>query len=653
MFIRKRISFSHELNDQQLAVVTSGEGPVLVIAGAGSGKTRTLTYRVAYLIEQGVDPFSLLLVTFTNKAAQEMLNRVGVLVPHDRKKLWGGTFHHIANRILRVHAQRVGFQPNFTILDQQDAIDLLNSCFMDLGYKKKSRLLPQGAVLSRLFSLSHNMRIGLQGLIEQRYPYFSQYGDEINALYQHYIKKKRQLNLLDFDDLLIYWMRLMEEDVALKEFYARRFRHILVDEYQDTNKLQADIIDTLAYFHHNLMVVGDDSQSIYSFRGANFSNIIDFPRRYPGTRIFKLEYNYRSTPEILHLANQSIICNETQFQKELRPVRASHVHPVFVPLESVFQQAAFVSHMIQQFLSSGTKPGNIAVLYRAHYHSMELQMQLTRLGISFEIRSGIRFFEQAHIKDIAAYLKILLNPFDAVAWKRILQFLPAIGKIRSQRVWERLEHSPNPLHACRDAAINSIIPAAARPFWENLCGVFQALHQAGQEASPGLLIKTIMDGGYQDYMLTRYHDPASRAEDIERFMEFGSRYSNLADFLAELALLTNVAAEDVTAEEDWETVKLTTVHQAKGLEWPIVFIISLAEGSFPNPRTLSRREDEEEERRLFYVAVTRAKDYLYLCSPLTLGEHGPPVKPSRFIRELPQQCFATLTTDEDAVYYYR
>lgn len=652
MFIRKRISFAHELNDQQLAVVTSGEGPVLVIAGAGSGKTRTLTYRVAYLIEQGVDPFSLLLVTFTNKAAQDMLNRVATLVPHDIKKLWGGTFHHIANRILRVHAPRLGFQSNFTILDQQDAIDLLNSCFMDLGYKKKSKLLPQGAVLSRMFSLAHNMRLSLPELIEQRQPYFIQCLKEINAIYQHYTKKKQQLNLLDFDDLLIYWLRLMEEDAALKEFYARRFCYILVDEYQDTNKLQADIIDALAYLHKNLMVVGDDSQSIYSFRGADFSNIIDFPRRYPDTRIYKLEYNYRSTPEILHLANQSIIYNEKQFRKELRPMRSHSVHPLFVPVESVFQQAAFVSHTIQEFLSAGMRPGNIAVLYRAHYHSMELQMQLTRLGIAFEIRSGIRFFEQAHIKDIAAYLKILLNPFDEVAWKRILQFLPAIGKVRSQRVWERLANSSNPLIECREVAIETYIPPVAKPFWANLCGVLQALAHTGREVSPGLLIKTIMDGGYQEYMRTRYHDPASRAEDIERFMEFGSHYNGLADFLAELALLTSVEAEDVAADKGRETVKLTTIHQAKGLEWPVVFVISLAEGSFPNPRTIYRQEDEEEERRLFYVAVTRAKDQLYLCSPLTLGEHGPPVKPSRFIRELPQHCFAKLPAP-GVVYDYR
>jgi DNA helicase-2/ATP-dependent DNA helicase PcrA len=653
MHIRNKISFEKELNEQQLTVVTSGEGPVLVIAGAGSGKTRTLTYRVAYLIEQGVDPFSILLVTFTNKAAHEMLKRVESLAPQDIKKLWGGTFHHIANRILRVHAARLGFQSNFTILDQQDSVDLLNSCLTDLGYKKKSGLIPQGEVLSRIFSLSNNTRMGIDALIEQRYPYFIQHLPEMRVIYTHYTEKKQKQNLLDFDDLLIFWLRLMEQDQALREFYAQRFRYILVDEYQDTNKLQADIIDAIAYFHKNLMVVGDDSQSIYSFRGANFSNIIDFPRRYPGARIYKLEYNYRSTPEILHLANQSIICNENQFRKVLRPLRSNNVHPVFVSLDNVIRQASFVSNKIQEFISAGMRPGDIAVLYRAHYHSMELQMQLTRLGISFEIRSGIRFFEQAHIKDVAAYLKILLNPFDEVAWKRILQLLPAIGKVRSQKIWGRLATAANPLDECRGTHVEGLVPAAGRPYWENLCSVLEPLSRMGPEASPGLLIGTVLDGGYREYMRIKYHDPASRAEDIERLMEFGSQYPRLPDFLAELALLTSVSPEDAAAEEDQETVKLSTIHQAKGLEWPIVFVISLAEGSFPNPRNIDRQEDEEEERRLFYVAVTRAKDHLYLCSPMTAGVHHAAVKPSRFIRELPDQCFTRLSMQEEAVYYYR
>ena len=641
MRIRRNISFDQELNPQQLAVVQSGDGPVLVIAGAGSGKTRTLTYRVAYLIEQGIDPYRILLVTFTNKAAREMLSRVAALVPSDIGKLWGGTFHHIANRILRVHAARVGLQPNFTILDQQDATDLLNSCFTDLGYQKKNSLLPQGDVLVRIFSLARNTRARLEQLLERRYPYFLEHLEDLRRITGHYTEKKKKLNLVDFDDLLTHWLQLMEEDQALRDFYAARFQYILVDEYQDTNRLQADIIDAVAGAQQNLMVVGDDSQSIYAFRGANFANIMDFPRRYPAAKIYKLEYNYRSSPEILQLANQSITRNEKQFHKELKAQRLSGVQPDCLLFDSVIQQACGVADKIREFMARGIHPGEIAVLYRAHYHSMELQMQLTRIGIPFEIRSGIRFFEQAHIKDIASYLRLLVNPFDEVAWKRILKLLPKIGTVRAQKIWDALAAAEEPLAACLNGAVEAVVPAAARPYWDKLRGVMGPLVRLGPETSPGILIKTVFEGGYEEYLRTKYHDPAGRAEDVERFMDFAYHYERLQDFLAELALLTSVSEETAPADEDRETVKLSTIHQAKGLEWPVVFIISLAEGNFPNPKNIDSQDDEEEERRLFYVAVTRAKDYLFLCSPLHSDHHGAVtmMKPSRFVREIPEQCF--------------
>ena len=653
MRIRRTISFDQELNPQQLAVVQSGDGPVLVIAGAGSGKTRTLTYRVAYLIEQGIDPYRILLVTFTNKAAREMLSRVAALVPSDIGKLWGGTFHHIANRILRVHAARVGLQPNFTILDQQDATDLLNSCFTDLGYQKKGSLLPQGDVLARIFSLARNTRARLEQLLERRYPYFLEHLEDLRRITNHYTEKKKKLNMVDFDDLLTHWLQLMEEDQSLRDFYAARFQYILVDEYQDTNRLQADIIDAVAGAQQNLMVVGDDSQSIYAFRGANFANIMDFPRRYPAAKIYKLEYNYRSSPEILQLANQSITRNEKQFHKELKAQRLSGAQPDCLLFDSVIQQACGVADKIREFMARGIHPGEIAVLYRAHYHSMELQMQLTRIGIPFEIRSGIRFFEQAHIKDIASYLRLLVNPFDEVAWKRILKLLPKIGVVRAQKIWDALAAAEDPLAACLGGAVEAVVPAAARPYWDKLRGVMGPLVRLGPETSPGILIKTVFEGGYEEYLRTKYHDPAGRAEDVERFMDFAYHYERLQDFLAELALLTSVSEETAPADEDRETIKLSTIHQAKGLEWPVVFIISLAEGNFPNPKNIDSQDDEEEERRLFYVAVTRAKDYLFLCSPLHSDHHGAVtmMKPSRFVREIPEQCFNRHYFPGDSSYF--
>jgi DNA helicase-2/ATP-dependent DNA helicase PcrA len=655
MEIKRPIPFEQELNPQQLQVVKSGSGPILVIAGAGSGKTRALTYRVAYLIESGNDPHRILLLTFTNKAAREMINRVEALVPCDAKKIWGGTFHHIANRILRVHGQRLGFDPNYTILDQSDAYGLLDSCLRDLGHKRKDSVIPQGAVLFRIISLSRNTRTGLGEILERRYSFFLDYIDEIKAIEHHYKEKKKKLNLLDFDDLLCMWLSLMEEDPGLRDYYSQRFEYILVDEYQDTNKLQADIIDILASHHRNVMVVGDDSQSIYAFRGANFLNIMDFPKRYPDARMYKLEYNYRSSPEILNLANEVIACNENQYRKVLQPVKGDGMQPYLIAPANVHQQAQFVADKIHEFLYNGVVPGEIAVLYRAHFHSMELQMELSRRTIPFEVRSGIRFFEQAHIKDIISYLKVIINPYDEVAWKRILQLLPGIGEKTSQKIFNHLSTSGAPLTVCNEQNIVSLVPKGARPYWNNLDEIISSLTQIGTDSSPAALIKASFEGGYRDYMRSKYTDSTGRSEDIEQFIEFSWQYESLGDFLTELALMTSNAPEEIQDEHSREKIKLSTIHQAKGLEWSVVFILWLSEGRFPNPNNLETLEDEEEERRLFYVSVTRAKDQLYLCAPVCLRDgngYTTVLKPSRFLREIPEDCYIKLDAIDEYGSYY-
>jgi len=655
MEIKRPIPFEQELNPQQLQVVKSGPGPILVIAGAGSGKTRALTYRVAYLIESGNDPHRILLLTFTNKAAREMTNRVEALVPCDVKKIWGGTFHHIANRILRVHGQRLGFDPNYTILDQSDAYGLLDSCLRDLGHKRKDSVIPQGAVLFRIISLSRNTRTGLGEILERRYSFFLDYIDEIKAIEHHYKEKKKKLNLLDFDDLLCMWLFLMEEDPGLRDYYSQRFEYILVDEYQDTNKLQADIIDILASHHRNVMVVGDDSQSIYAFRGANFLNIMDFPKRYPDARMYKLEYNYRSSPEILNIANEVIACNENQYRKVLQPVKGDGMQPYLVAPANVHQQAQFVADKIQEFLYNGVVPGEIAVLYRAHFHSMELQMELSRRTIPFEVRSGIRFFEQAHIKDIISYLKVIINPYDEVAWKRILQLLPGIGEKTSQKIFNHLSTSGAPLTVCNEQNIVSLVPKGARPYWNNLDEIISSLTQIGTDSSPAALIKASFEGGYRDYMRSKYTDSTGRSEDIEQFIEFSWQYESLGDFLTELALMTSNAPEEIQDEHSREKIKLSTIHQAKGLEWSVVFILWLSEGRFPNPNNLETLEDEEEERRLFYVSVTRAKDQLYLCAPVCLRDgngYTTVLKPSRFLREIPEDCYERIDVMNGYESYY-
>ncbi len=650
MELPRSIDYANELNPQQLAVVTAGPGPLLVIAGAGSGKTRTLTYRVAHLIESGIDPHRILLLTFTNKASREMLHRVEELTPYDARRIWGGTFHHIANRILRVHGERVGLASNFTILDQSDAYSILDATMLELGHKKKEGVLPQGSVLHGILSLARNMRIEIEQVLQERYPFFLEHVEEIEKIQGCYTVRKRRQNLADFDDLLCLWLQLMEEDENLRNFYADRFEHMLVDEYQDTNKLQADIIDTLAARHRNLMVVGDDSQSIYSFRGANFENIMAFPERYPDARIIKLEYNYRSTPEILCLANESILLNTRQFRKVLQPLRHTGLEPQAVRPGDVYEQAQFVATTINDLIYNGTPPGEIAVLYRAHYHSMELQMELTRRRLPFEVRSGLRFFEQAHIKDIVSYLKVLVNPQDEAAWKRILQLMPGIGIKTSQKIFSRIQAASDPLEACIDEQMQALVPKGARPYWGGMRDTLSGLAQTGIEVTPAALIKTTLESGYRDLMRSKYMDADSRIDDVEQFLSFAYQYDSLADFLSELALMTSTETEEVQAGgAGQETVKLTTIHQAKGLEWSAVFLICLVEGRFPNPNNFTSLEDEEEERRLFYVAVTRGKDRLYLCSPKRQKEstgYMSVLKPSRFLRELPDFCYRQTETEE-------
>src|SRR5207253_1033567 len=440
-----RVQYSEELNSEQLEVVMAGDGPMLVIAGAGSGKTRTLTYRVSRLIEDGVDPSQILLLTFTNKAAREMLSRVEQLVTIDTRRIWGGTFHSVGNRLLRQYAEPIGYRPNFSILDDEDAKEMMDSAISSLGIKTLERRFPKGDVLLDIYSFLINTRTPLELHLEQNYPHFALYKEEMVNVFRRYKERKREANAMDFDDLLVNWKLLLEEHPEAGEPLKRRFRTILVDEYQDTNKLQADIIDAMASVRHNVMVVGDDAQSIYSFRGASFENILTFPLRFPEAKTYKLETNYRSTPQILALANASMSHNRFQFRKELHAVRGGGPEPAGVGVDDVFEQAAFVAQRILELRDEGEKLSDIAVLYRSHYQSLELQMELSRRLIPYEIRSGVRFFEQAHIKDVLAYLKLVTNTRDELSWKRMLKLYPKIGERTAAEVWSRIGSAPNPV----------------------------------------------------------------------------------------------------------------------------------------------------------------------------------------------------------------
>ncbi len=628
------LDYASLLNEDQLAAVSAPPGPILVIAGAGSGKTRTLTYRVAWLVEHGVSPENILLLTFTNKAAKEMLRRVEDLLPHDMSRLWGGTFHHVGHRLIRRHADRLELDRNFSILDREDAKDLVAACLSDSSVDPKDKRFPKAEVLQDIFSLEANTELSPEKLLETHYPYFSEFMGPIFEIRRLYNARKRQVNAVDYDDLLVLTLRLLKDHADLCAHYQERFKHILVDEYQDTNKIQADLVDLLGAQHHQVMVVGDDAQSIYSWRGANFENIMSFPNRHPNTQVIRIETNYRSNPEILQLANVTIAQNTRQFPKELRAVKPSGVKPALVSLDDSRQQAMFVAQRVLELRDEGTDLGEMAVLYRSHFHSMELQMEFTRRNIPFQITSGLRFFEQAHIKDAAAYLKFAINERDEVSFKRIALMLPGIGNRTAHKMWQDLA-AGTPWQK-----IN--VPSKAAKFWQQWGETHRQLKEREGLDAPGHLIQMVLDAVYEDFLKSRYTNYANRLEDLHQLIQFAEGFKDTSEFLAQLSLMTNLDSEPAAGAvfNDNEAIKLSSIHQAKGLEWKIVFVIMLCDGLFPSSRALETSEGEEEERRLFYVAVTRAKDELYLTHPqirsnASYGETWQ--KPSRFLSDFPRE----------------
>jgi DNA helicase-2/ATP-dependent DNA helicase PcrA len=992
------------LNPSQRAAVTCGEGPKLVIAGAGSGKTRTITYRVAYLMANGVLPAQILLATFTNKAAREMLGRVEALTGGDAASVWGGTFHAIGNRLLRRHAPLVGLQPNYSILDEADSRDLLKVCIGEARIKVEEKRFPAPALIADLISMAFNTQRDLAAVIEERAPHFAPWAEELSRLAGRYEAKKRATNALDYDDLLRFWLALIEDRPDVAERLGRQFRHLLVDEYQDTNVIQGRIVERLSERNgRNLMVVGDDAQcvmqgtriltpqgyklvetlrvgdavlagagngrliperirviqkshhpryllirvqggyqlraspnhlcfakvvpqrkwwyvylmyrrdlgfrigvshvsrqgsgsmtaqmrtspehadklwlleahqsrqeaqyretvlglryqipqalfrsdkemggkskmtraqvaalfeefgkrgyellrdrgllfdypsfepkasrshrrlainvvmagakngpgrgteqahevvcesylgqevikhfhavhyrggywrlrkmnrdyrvvlnlatqlqqtfarnghqasvhhkarfvparemngtfrtmpaagllpgmkvpvirndrvavgiiesvewqdnpdsipfydlevershnmvsegivthnSIYRFRGANYDNILKFPERNPGTEIFKLEVNYRSTPEILEFTNASILHNASQHRKTLVAHRPRGSLPVVVPVNDAYQEAAFVAQRILQLRDEGAALADMAVLYRAHAHSSILQAELIKRNIPYEVRSGVRFFEQAHIKDAVAYLKVLDNPRDEIAWRRLWLMLPRVGLATAARLWEAVADAPDPRAAALGQALRERLPAAARPHMKRLQDDLRALCALAEDRPPSEIVLAVLETAYPEYLKAAYDSPQARLEDLQQLSVFARAYRTLRGLLSELVLLGELYGQEVRASPSAETERLvlSSIHQAKGLEWKVVFIIRMCEGEFPSDMALREEQGEEEERRIFYVATTRAKDELYLTHPLMdLSPRGNGQilwQPSRFLREI-------------------
>ena len=634
------IDFAEELNPEQLAVVTSPPGAALVIAGAGSGKTRTLTYRVAWLLSQGVSASSILLLTFTNKAANEMLERVRSLVPGAGEGVWSGTFHSIGNRILRRYADRIGFRQGFTIMDREDQEDMLAGVLAREGLVSTDKRFPKAGVVSDILSYSINTGFPISKVLAEKYHYFIPLAEQLEKVQTAYEGRKKEANSMDFDDLLskVLELFLTCEDVA--SVYQQQFGHVLVDEYQDTNRLQAGLVDSLAAKHGNIMVVGDDAQSIYSWRGADFENILAFPKTHAGAKVYKIETNYRSVPEVLHLANAAILGNERQFPKNLSAIRASHpVRPALVALETNSQQAAFVAQRVQELHDEGIGLNEMAVLYRAHYHSMEVQMEFTKRGIPFTLTSGLRFFEQAHIKDVAAFLKFATNPNDEVAFKRMVRLLPGIGAKTAENIWT-LTAKALRSGSGLPSLTGMKVPAKAAKSWQQFIHTLSDLTPAGGPLAPAAMMECVVFAIYEDYMKEKFPNFDARREDLATLQTFARQFETAEDFLSQLALLGSVETADAFAgSSESEKVTLSSLHQAKGLEWRVVFLIWLADGMFPSSRSLEEPASLEEERRLFYVGVTRCKDDLYLTYPelrLNSGYGEAFQRPSRFLSEVPE-----------------
>jgi len=627
----RQIDYHRELNPAQYEAATTVEGPVLVIAGAGSGKTRTLVYRLAYLVEQGVDPGAILLLTFTRKAAQEMLTRAVHLLNRPLGQVMGGTFHSVCYLWLRQFGEQAGYPHGFTVMDRSDQADLLQMLKERLGFKQLTAPFPRKETLAEIFGATVNKDLSLENLLARDFPQFLEQNDRLAQLAAAYAAEKRRQHLLDYDDLLLAGKRLLTLHEDVRRRLSERFRYLMVDEYQDTNRLQAELVRLLAYTHQNVMAVGDDSQSIYSFRGANFRNIMDFPKLFPGAHIIKLEENYRSTQPILDLANAIIAGARERYTKCLFTRRADGVRPRLFRAASENEQSRLVVAQVQDLRRQGVPLKQMAVLVRAGYHSFDLEIELVRAGIPFMKFGGFKFMESAHIKDLLAYLRVLANPRDTLSWNRALLLVPGVGRQTCGKFNSQVKEDFDL------AAAVKWLRGQKRP-----AGLKELADLVENLAAPGQSLMARMNAAlayYEPLAKVRFDDYPKRMKDLEHLLTITARYRELRTFLNDLTLEPPASLADVTTPtHDYLTV--STVHSAKGLEWEAVFILWAAEGRFPAFYAAEREEETEEERRLMYVAATRAKNYLAVTYP-TVGysrQFGMTINtPSRFVADIPRR----------------
>ncbi|MBN1490879.1 MAG: ATP-dependent helicase [Phycisphaerae bacterium] len=639
-----------ELNPAQREAVTHTEGPLLVIAGAGTGKTRTLACRVACLIDRGVPADRILLLTFTRRAAAEMLSRAGRLTSQATAgHVWGGTFHAVGNRLLRIYGEAIGLSRDFTVMDQGDAADLMNLIRGELGLAKTKRRFPRKQTLVAIYSRTVNAQDKLAATVQRYFPWCVEDLDGVKAIFELYVQRKRERNVFDYDDLLLYWEALCAAD-RVGDAVADRFDHILVDEYQDTNAIQGQIIRLMCKRRQDVMVVGDDAQSIYSFRAATIRNILDFPELFPGTRTVTLEQNYRSTQPILAASNAVMASARERFTKELWSDRASDRKPVLFTCMDEDEQCNSVCDRILEHLERGIPLQRQAVLFRAGHHSSQLEVELSRRNIPFHKYGGLKFVEAAHVKDLLAMLRILENPYDEISWFRVLQLLDGVGARTAQRLIEALgvrrdvpfpgtrENGGGPVSPLKRLLADPLpVPPAAKEGFEQFrilireCTGLSANGngngKSGTAEPAGLSLAAQVERirAFYDPLLERnYENPAIRSRDIEQLEQIALRYRSRSRFITDLTLDPPTSTSDLAQppflEEDY--LILSTIHSAKGCEWDVVHIIHAADGMIPSDMAVADEAGVEEERRLFYVAMTRAKDRLYVYFPLRYYHHG-------------------------------
>lgn len=639
------IDYRKELNDAQCQAVMALEGPVLVIAGAGTGKTRTLVYRVARLVETGVDPRSILLLTFTRRAAEEMLRRASLLIDSRCARVAGGTFHSFANITLRQYGRKIDLSPNFTIMDRSDSEDVIQLLRTELGLNTRERRFPRKQTVAEIYSMALNKQWTIPDLIERDYPHLCDSLEDLLGLYERYVDYKRGRALVDYDDLLTKLRDLLAAHEEIRRRLSDTYQHIMVDEYQDTNRLQAEIIRLLAATHNNVMVVGDDAQSIYSFRGANFRNIMDFPKIFPGTRLISLEENYRSTQPILSLTNEIIRRARERYEKNLFTRKGDGAAPLLVRAESEQMQSRFVCQKILEIREEGVPLWDIAVLFRSSFHSFDLEIELARHNIPFVKRGGFQFMETAHIKDLLAHLRVLANPQDAVSWGRALLLLEGVGPQLGQKITRWVLSGNHPAERLRSFDAKGKVA-------HGLKTLAQVLQTCSEGQRPAEQAQYLMQY-YIPILKQKYPDDyPKRLRDLEHFLGMTERYRGLERLLSDMALEPPTDSVDgvLAVDPDEGPLVLSTIHSAKGLEWHSVFIIWALEGRFPSYYNINTEEELEEERRLLYVASTRAKENLFVTYPIKIFDRGLRTvlsRPSQFIEGIPEELLEPVTLVEE------